>query len=785
LPETPRRAELYEFGPFRVDAGKETLLRAGEPVPLTPKTFQILLVLVRHSQEIVTKDDLLKTVWPDTFVEEANLSRTIFMLRKALGESPQDHRYVLTVPGVGYRLAENVRLVPDQEFGLVAAKHQKLVMQVTEKWPPKWAIGVAAVLVAASAGLWRLSRHGPPVLSAKDTVVLAEFANSTGDKVFDDTLRQGMAVQLEQSPYLSLVSEERIRHTLSLMGEPEDAPLTPKIAQQVCERLGSAAVIEGSIARMGTGYVLGLHAANCSTGETLDDEQVQVAREEDILGALTQIAGKFRSRAGESLATLQRHATPLAEASTPSLEALKAYSAAWKIAFSNPQEAIVLLGRAIQIDPNFAMAYSFQGRLYADVWEPVLSRQSMSRAYELRKRASDRERFFIEVNYQDEVAGDLGKTKETCELWAQTYPRDMLPHGELTWIDQEFGKYDDSVREAEQAIALDPDFTPAYNNLAWAYVLSNRLNKAEQTLQRASDRKLEMPEMLVMRYYIAFLKGDEAAMERAVAQAQGQPEADDWLMYEQATVLAFSGHLKLAQRMSSRATQLAQQANQPERAAMYEAGMAVREAFYGERAEARRDAQAALALSHGRDVEWGAALADALSGDFPDSQHLTFDLEKRFPGDTDVRMTYLPELRALAAVRRKDPVKALDLLQAAAPFELGVPGSWPGFFGSLYPAYFRGEIYLADGQDSNSVAEFQKVLAHPGIIFSDPVGALAHLELGRAYSLSGNKAGARSSYEKFLTLWKDADPDIPILRQAKAEYAKLHSSRSIDPALRP
>jgi eukaryotic-like serine/threonine-protein kinase len=774
LADTQRLKELYEFGPFRIDAEKETLLRAGEPVALTPKTFQILLVLVRHSQQVVTKDDLLKTVWPETFVEEANLSRTVFMLRKALGESPQDHKFILTVPGIGYRLAENVRLVPDQEFSLVAAKHQKVEVEVTEKRPLKWAIAVAATLsVAAAWGAWRFLRHRP-VLSAKDTIVLAEFANTTGDQVFDDTLRQGLSVQLEQSPYLSLVSDERIHHTLTLMGESEDARLTPKIAREVCERLGSAAVIEGLIAQIGTGYVLGLHVANCSTGETLDDEQAQVARKEDVLGALTQIARKFRSRAGESLATIQQHATPLAEATTSSLEALQAYSAAWKVAFSNPQTAILLLDRAIQIDPSFAMAYAFQGRLYADIWEPVLSQQSLSKAHELRQRASDRERFFIEANFESQVTGDLERAEDICKLWAQTYPRDPIPHGLLTWIDQELGKYDDSIQEANSAISLDPDFTPGYNNLAWAYALTDQLGDAEKTLNRAADRKLEMPEMLVMRYYIAFLKEDEPGMERAAGQARGQQEAEDWLTYEQATVLAFSGHLRQARILSSRAVQLARQANQPERAAMYEAGMAVREAFYGEPLEAKRDALSALALSHGRDVEWGAAFTYALSGDLPNSQKLAIDLGKRFSDDTDVQFIYLPELQALAALHDNDSAKALELLEAAAPFELGVPGSGSGFIGNLYPQYLRGAARLANHQVSDSVAEFQKVVAHKSMVFSDPVGVLAQLQLGRAYSLMGDKTRAKSSYQTFLTLWKDADPEIPLFKQARMEYTKLH-----------
>jgi DNA-binding winged helix-turn-helix (wHTH) protein len=294
LAETPRRNELYEFGPFRVDAGKEILLRAGEAVALTPKTFQILLVLVRHRQEIVTKDDLLKTVWPDTFVEEGNLSRNIFLLRKALGESPQDHKYILTVPGRGYRLAENVRLVADQEFNLVAANHKKVEVQVTEKRSLNLAIAVAALLaVAAALGAWRFFWHRP-VLTAKDTVVLAQFANLTGDKVFDDTLRQGMAIQLEQSPYLSLVSDQRIRHTLGLMGISADVKLTSELARQVCARTGSAAVLEGSIASLGSKYVLSLSAKSCRTGETLDEEMAQAARKEDVLNALSQVASKFR-----------------------------------------------------------------------------------------------------------------------------------------------------------------------------------------------------------------------------------------------------------------------------------------------------------------------------------------------------------------------------------------------------------------------------------------------------------------------------------------------------------
>ena len=386
--------ELYEFGPFLVDVQRGILLHAGEPVPLTPKTFQILLVLVRHSPEVVTKDDLMKAVWPDTFVEDANLSRNIFMLRKVLGESPQDHRYIVTVPGRGYRLAESVRLVAEQGVSIVAANHSKVQVLIRDTKPWRWIAIIVALLLAAGVLVLRFSLHRSPVLSEKDTLVLADFTNSSGDPVFDGTLRQGLAVQLEQSPFLSLVSEDRIQQTLRLMGRPADAPLTAELARSICERTMSAAVLEGSISRLGSQYVLGLRAKNCRTGETLDEEQMQAARKEDVLHALSQIARQFRTRIGESLATVEKHSTALAEATTPSLEALKAYSAAWHVSFSTGFAAAVpLLQRAIEIDPDFAMAYAVLGSTYGSIGESELAAQSMTKAYQLRNRASDHERF--------------------------------------------------------------------------------------------------------------------------------------------------------------------------------------------------------------------------------------------------------------------------------------------------------------------------------------------------------------------------------------------------------
>ena len=630
-----------------------------------------------------------------------------------------------------------------------------------------------AVLALSVAGYFYF--HPTPKLTDKDTIVLADFTNATGDPVFDGTLRQGLAVQLEQSPFLSLISDERIQQTLRLMGQLPDARLTPERAREICERTASAAILEGSIASLGSQYVLGLRAKSCRTGDVLDEEQVQAARKEDVLNVLGQMASKFRTRVGESLATVAKHNTPLAEATTPSLEALKAYSAAQKINFATGSAAALpLYKRAVEIDPKFAMAHALLGLSYSAMGESVLSRESASRAYQLRDRASDREKYLITANYERNVTGNLEKARETCELWAQTYPRDTDAHALLSgFMTQGSGKYGESIEEAKIAIGLNPDHTFAYVNLAYSYICLDRLPEAETTLQLASTRKLEIPEVLLERYYIAFLKGDRPGMEREAALSQGKPGAEDWLFHSEAIVLARSGQLQLARRMSRRAVDLAQQAGRRERAAVYETGVAVWEAFYGNAPAARRSAMVALELSKGWDVEYGAAFALALSGDSSRSQALANNLEKRFPEDTSVRFSYLPALRGLFALSH-DPSKAIDLLQTAVPYDLAQTGiGFFGFFGNLYPAYVRGEAYLAAHQVTEAATEFQKILDHRGIVFADPVGAMARVQLGRAFALSGDKAKAKTAYQDFLTLWKDADPDIPILQQAKAEYANL------------
>jgi eukaryotic-like serine/threonine-protein kinase len=614
----------------------------------------------------------------------------------------------------------------------------------------------------------------------KDTIVLADFINKTGDPVFDEALRQGLAIQLEQSPFLSLISEERIRRTLRLMGRRADTPLTPEIAREVCERTGSAAVLEGSIAPIGSQYVLGLRAKHCRSGDILDEQQAQAARREEVLSALTQIASRFRTRVGESLATVQQHATPLEEATTPSLEALKAYSLGQKALNSGVAAGIPYFLRATEIDPQFAVAYAWLGRAYSDSEQQGPAREATTKAWQLRNRASDQERFFISFSYQRLVLKNLEKARQTLEVWARTYPRDIPAHSFLgASPSMSLGKFEEAGEESQKALELDPDSAYAYYNLGLSYLFRNRLPEAEMTLQRVADRKLDIPEILAERFSLAFLKDNKTEMQRLAALAQEKYGAGEWIQDymsdQEGSVLAFSGRLQEARVKSRRAVDIARQAGRQESASQHEAGVAVREALFGNAPEARHSAAAVLEFSGNRDAEYGAALALALVGDSARSQKLADDMARRSPEDTIVQLSYLPVLRAIIALNRSEPSKAIELLQPAALYELGNLGTDTiGFVGSLYPIYTRGEAYLAAKRGAEATAEFQKILDHRGIIASDPIGALAHLQSGRAFVLTGDNAKAKTAYHDFLTLWKDADPDIPILKQAKAEYAKLN-----------
>lgn len=786
---------LYEFGPFRADPDTQVLLRDNQPVPITPKVFETLLLLIRRSGEVVTKDDLMKELWPDAFVEESNLSQNIFMLRKALGDAAEDRRYIVTIPGRGYRFATDVRVVRHEGEHLVIASHTRSQVEIEQtdneanlvgalpapsasRASRIYGLAIVIVLSLVALGASLLSRFRRPItLRTTDPVLIADFTNTTGDVVFDDTLRQGLIAQLEQSPFVNLMPDDRVRHTLQLMGKPPGAKMTPELAREVCTRAGGGAVLDGSIAMLGSEYVVGLRAIDCRDAKILDEEQAQARKKEDVLNALTQIASRFRTRVGESLSTIQEHNTALAEATTPSLEALKAYSTGRKLASTKGDEALPFFQRAVALDPNFAMAYAFIGRIDGDMGEAELSAENTRKAYELREHLSDPEKFWITSAYDMQVTENLQRAQQTCEVWEQAYPSDPMPKSFLAGVIYPvLGRYQEALDRAQKANALDPDFAIVYYLLAMRHQELGQFDQAEKNLREADERKLDIPDFPLARYDLAYLRGDTAEMNRLAESSSADALADEWITQHSSSVSASAGRVQEARKKLQRTEDLARQAGHLEAAALYEAGAALWEAFFGNSVEAKRKATDALKLSNNRGVEYGAALALALSGESARAQQLADDLNRRFPEDTGVQVNYLPTLRAQLALNHGEPAKAIELLEKASPYDLGRSRvAIHANFGALYPVYVRGESYAAAHRGAEAAQEFQKILDHRGIVVSDPVGIAALVQLGRAYASSGDTIRADSAYRQFQILWKDADLDIPLLTRERADYATLAS----------
>jgi serine/threonine protein kinase/tetratricopeptide (TPR) repeat protein len=672
-------------------------------------------------------------------------------------------------------LADLQRLKHDTESSRLPAG-SKTGSVVRERTSNRWKVLVPAevtVLVVLAAGGF-FYFHRSPKLTDKDTIVLADFTNKTGESVFDDTLRQGLAVQLEQSPFLSLISVDRIQQTLRLMGQPPDVRLTPQIAREICQRTESAGVLNGSIASLGSQYVLGIQAVNCRTGDSLAQEQATADGKEQVLKAVGDVAAKLRNKLGESLNTVEKFDTPLWQATTPSLEALQAFSLGAKVALEKGDivAAVPLLQKAIRLDPNFAMAYQALGAMNMDLGERNLGVKNLKKAYELRERVSEREKLGIEVAYLVGVTGDLEKARQRCELWVQTYPRDPAPRGDLDHLDVGLGRYDEAVLQDHKALRLR-GAALEYGNLSWDYLYLNRLKEARATVEEAKTKSIDSAFIRELLYFLAFLQNDLAGMNQQVAWSSGKPGVEDVFLYMEADTAAYSGRLGKARELSGLAAASAERAQEMETASGYEIEEALREALFGNPVEARQRAIAALGLSNGQVTQYEAALALAIVGDASRAQALAEGLSKRFPEDTIVQFNYLPTIRAQLALAHNDSSKAIEALHAAAPYELGLSGGCSACNIALHPVYVRGTAYLAAHQGREAAAEFQKILDHRGVVQNEPIGALAHLQLGRAYALQGDTAKARASYDDFLSLWKDADPDIPILKQAKAEYAKL------------
>ena len=641
------------------------------------------------------------------------------------------------------------------------------------RWP--LVTGATILVIGLAVGGWLFFSRKAQALTDKDTIVIADFTNTTGDPVFDGALRQGLSVQLEQSPFLSIIADQQIQQTLQMMGQKPDAKLTPEIARELCQRTSSAAVLDGSITQVGTPYLLTVKAVNCLNGESLASTAAQASDKSHVLDALGKAASEIRSKLGESLSTVQKFDTTLEQASTPSLEALKAASSGNRVLYATGEAAAIpFFKRAIELDPNFALAYAWLARMYADIGEAGTAAEYSRKAYELRNRTSEAEKFFISAHFSIAVTGNMENAAQTCELWTQAYPRAWVPHDFLSGIILPvFGQYDKAVEEATKAIHLTPDKPISYRLLMVNDIALNRLDAAKTTYGQVLERNLNHPFFHIDLYGIGFLQNDPSAMAQQVAWSDGKPAIEDELLSLEADTAAYSGRLGQARELSRRAMDSAERAEEKETAATYFALSGLREALFGNADEARSRATLALARSTGRDVQYSAALAMAYGGNDRQAQNLTDDLAKRYPEDTIVQYNYLPTIRAKLAVSKGDASEAIENLRVGAPYELGQTTSSVYGWNALYPVFVRGEAYLAAHQGSEAAGEFQKILDHRGLVLNEPIGALAHLQIGRAYAMQGDTTKAKAAYQDFLTLWKDADPDIPVFIAAKSEYAAL------------
>jgi serine/threonine protein kinase/Flp pilus assembly protein TadD len=636
-------------------------------------------------------------------------------------------------------------------------------------------IGIAVIGAGLAVAAWLLYPRHAKALKPADTIVLADFANSTADPVFDDTLKQGLAADLQQSPFFNILSDRKTRDTLKLMGRSPDDPVTATVAQDVCQRTQCKAVIAGSISSLGSHYVVSLNALNCQTGESLAREMVQAANKEGVLNALDHVAVRLREKVGESISTIQRFDTPLVEVTTTSLEALKAYSLGGKKGLENDSAAIPFYRRATELDANFASAYEALGVAYYNLGEAGLARDNFTKAFGLRERVSEREKYTITARYYSYVTGDLESAVHTYQSWQQAYPRDASAHADLGGYYGALGQYEKAIDETLEGIRLNPNAGSHYANLILAYAALDHFGEAKSAYLQAEARKIDDPVARVNWFGVAFVEGDTAEMQRLAAWFATNPEDEDIFFSAESDVEAFAGHARKARQFSQRAIQTSLKTFQKETAAQYQLDEALREAEFGNRELARQNTEAALALTVNHDTNILAALARARTADSSRAEMMAADLAKSYPHDTLVNGYWLPVIRGAIELDRKDPAKAIKFLEAATEYELSSPQAWAGLGGPLYPAYLRGLSYLAMNQGGAAAMEFQKIIDHRGFMLACLLRPVSQLGLARSYALEGKpaQAKARAAYNDFFSLWKDADPDIPILKQAKAEYAKL------------
>ena len=820
-------SEAKSFGSFRLDTANHCLWRDAERVSITPKAYDVLCYLVENSGRLVTPDEMLEAIWADTYVNPEVLRKYILEIRKALGDKSDDPQFVETVPKRGYRFiapvcADRGPATSDADEAITSSTPEvttpeSAALDDRQLAPPPtsgamsltrsgnfWRVGAlpAAVLgkVTSRGMLWvvitlvgllivvlAMTSHfylrGTPKLTDKDTIVLTDFVNSTGDPVFDDTLKTALTISLNQSPFLNVASDNKVAATLKLMTRPPNTKLTPDVARELCERAGSKAYIAGSIARLGSQYVLGLKAVNCQSGDTLVEEQATAAAKEKVLNAVGEAASKLRGELGESLPSVQNLDVPLDEATTSSLEALQAYSLGLQAYHENfAAAALPHDQRAIELDPNFAMAYEDVGVDYLGLGEVERAREYYTKAFGLREHASGREKLAISADYYRVVTGEREKAAQTYQEWIADYPRDYRARLRLGTAYAEEGQYEKAAEITPESLRLAPDSVGPYANLTNFQLALQRFDEARRTIQQAKARKLDSLVLHDALYALAFIGHDPSAMSEQQQWFADKPEENLGFSLTSDTE-AYVGHLRKAQGFTKRSLDSAIRADRKENGAIWLENSALREAAFGNLKNANQSAAEGLKLmptSQGVRVE--AALAYAMAGDSARAEFLAQDLNKRYPLDTQMQSLWLPAIRAQLALNRKNPADALKNLQATPAIEFGQI-LFVANLSCLYPTYNRGEAYLAAGQGKEAAAEFQKILDHSGIVWNCWTGALARLGVARANALQARtsqgadaeaaRVRALAAYKDFLNLWKDADSDIPILKEAKAEYAKL------------
>jgi eukaryotic-like serine/threonine-protein kinase len=770
---------IVRFGSFEADFQEGKLTKGGVRIRLQEQPLQILALLLERPGQLVTREEIRQKLWSrDTFVEfDDALNTAVRKLRAALNDSADNPRFLETVPRRGYRFVAPVAWTPELQS----------VTPISQRAPRRtylW-FGFAAALIVAvvSVGGYRHLHRSSFQITPRDTIVLADFSNTTGDLVFDDTLRTALNVSLRQSPFLNVLSDSEITKALQQMTRPGSTKLTPEVVREVCQRAGSKAYLAGSIGSLGSEYVVGLKAVNCQSGDTLAEELGTAASKEKVLDALGLAVSRLRGELGESLATVQKFDVPLVQATTSSLEALKALSQGRKASDDKgPAAALPYDERAIALDPNFAMAYRAVGIDYTTLSELGRAREYFSKAFQLREHASEREKLTISADYYSYGTGELDKAAQTFQEEMEIYPREDAAYVNLGLVYAAQGQYEKATEITRQVARFAPDAVSEYENLANYALALQRYDETRQVIDQAKARKVDDFILHNASYALAFVGADSAAMADQQRWFASKAEFENVGLALESDTEAYRGHLRKARELIKLAVNSAIRADNKENAAVYLAIAAQREAAFGNAAQARRTAIETLKLapaSQGAESE--AALALAMAGDTARAESLAQDLRRRFPLDTQMQSLWLPAIEAQLALDKKDAAGALNLLQAAPTLELGqIP--FVNNISCLYSVYVRGEAYLAAGQAEAAATEFQKILAHSGIVWNCWTGALAHLGVTRANALRAQtsrpvddeaRSRALAGYKDFLVLWKDADPDIPILKAAKAQYAKL------------